>query len=101
MKSFYDSVFVAEGGVFEGFSFDWASFKKLILKEIFQAAQKLKTFNILDVPDVLPKVADTMAKMGIKVGWIDRVLREMGAKRDHFTLLQEARMLRVQLEELL
>lgn len=33
-------------------------------------------------------------KMGIRVGWIDKVPREMGAKRDHFPLLQEARLSR-------
>lgn len=30
------------------------------------------------------------AKMDIEVGWIDHVLEEIGAKRDHFILLQEA-----------
>lgn len=40
------------------------------------------------------------SKNGIKVGWIDQVLLEIGAKRDHCTLLREARLLRVQLEKL-
>lgn len=45
-------------------------------------------------------MANAAATMGIKVGWIDRVLGERGAKKDHFTLLRDARLLRVQLEEL-
>lgn len=55
--------------------------------------QKLETFNILDFPkNMVSKVTDTVvaaAKMGIKFGRINRVLREIGAKRDHFTLLRE------------
>lgn len=39
-------------------------------------------------------------KMGIGVGWVDKVIKEISAKRDHFTLLQEARLLRIHLKEL-
>lgn len=62
------------------------------------------TFNILDVPEIIAtKVAHTVvveAQMGIKARWIDKVLRQIGAKRYHLSLLQEARLLRLQLEEL-
>lgn len=65
--------------------------------------QKLENFNILDVPKNLTSnivdIVDT-AEDGIKVEWMDRVHREIGAKRDHFVLLQEAPLLRVRLEEL-
>lgn len=65
---------------------------------------KLETVHILDVPDnVFSKVAITVVtaeKMCIRVGWIDKVPGEIRAKRDHFTLLREARLLRIQLEEL-
>lgn len=40
------------------------------------------------------------AAMDIKVERVDRVLEEIGAKRNHFTLLLEAWLLRVRLEEL-
>lgn len=66
--------------------------------------RKLENFNILDVPHhVVSEVASMVAtakKMCISVGWIDKVLRVIDTKGDHFTLLREARLLRVQLEEL-
>lgn len=53
--------------------------------------EKLETFVIVDVPDnIVSKVACTIAtakKMGIKVGWIDKVIEDTYAKRDHFALL--------------
>lgn len=39
-------------------------------------------------------------KMGIRVGWINNVIMEINARGDHVELLQEARLLRIQLEEL-
>lgn len=38
--------------------------------------------------------------MGIKVGWEDRVLKEIGTKRDHFVLLCQARLVRTRVKEL-
>lgn len=62
------------------------------------------SFNILDVLDnVVSKVTSTVTvveNIGILVEWIDRVIREINAKRDHFELLHEARLLRIQFEEL-
>lgn len=59
--------------------------------------KKLETFHILDVLDNdVSKMANEVVvveKMAIKVGWIDKVLREIGTKRDHFTLLWEACLL--------
>lgn len=53
--------------------FEWAPFENLTLGEIYQFVRKLKTFNILDVPDnVLSKVASTVVateKMGTRVRW--------------------------------
>lgn len=47
---------------------------------------KLESFNILAIPEnVVSKVVDTVdatTKMGIKVRWIDKVLRVIGTKRD-------------------
>lgn len=37
--------------------------------------------------------------MAIKVGWIDKIL-EIGAKKDNYILIREARLLRNQIEEL-
>lgn len=66
--------------------------------------QKLETLHIMDVPDnVVSKVASTFVvaeKMGISVGLIDKVLREIDAKRYHFILLREAQLLRIWLDEL-
>lgn len=82
---------------------DWASFKKLILEEIYKGLLKLESFNNLDVPDnVVSKVVSTIIaaeKVGIRVEWIDKVIGEIGVRRDHFELLREARLLRIQFEE--
>lgn len=69
----------------------------MILKEIFQAVQKPKTYSILDIPtQTVFKVADTVdvaANMGIKVEWIDKFLEKIGANKDHYTLIQETQSL--------
>lgn len=36
--------------------------------------------------------------MGIRVGWIDKVLREIGVKRDHSVLLHKAQLLELDLK---
>lgn len=58
----------------------------------------------MKVPEnVVSKVVDTTdttTKLGIKVECIDRIVCEIGVKRNHFTMLREARLLRVRLEEL-
>lgn len=38
--------------------------------------------------------------MDIKVGWIDRILSERGAKKDHYALILEVKVLRIRIEEL-
>lgn len=40
------------------------------------------------------------AKIGVKVEWIDKTLSKIATKGDHFALLQEARILRKEIEEL-
>lgn len=89
-----------EGDIFEGVVFDLAPVKKLFLRKIYKGVLKL-SFNISDILDnVVSKVASTVTlveKMGIHVEWIDRLI---DAKRDHFELLHEARLLRIQFEEL-
>lgn len=61
--------------------------------EIFVYVQKLESFNILDVPiDVVSKVERIVAgteKMGIMIGWLDKVIRDVCAKRVHSSLMQE------------
>lgn len=68
--------------------------QELILEEIYQGVRKLETFNILDILDnFISKVANTVGttkKMWIQVGWIDKVIREINARRDHVELLCEA-----------
>lgn len=77
------SVFAVEGDNFKGYSFDWVPIEKLILEEIFQVVQKLE-INILDIPtNIVSKVTDIIyasTKIGIKFGWIDRVLGKIGRK---------------------
>lgn len=61
--------------------------------EIFVYVQKLESFNILDVPiDVVSKVERIVAgteKMGIMIGWLDKVIRDVCGKRVHSSLMQE------------
>lgn len=45
-------------------------------------------------------MAATAAKMGIQVEWIDKIVDEIEAKRDHFSLLHEAWKLSKRIEEL-
>lgn len=56
----------------------------------------------MDVPEnVVSKAANRIAtatKMGIRVWWIDKVLGEIGVKRDHSILLHEARLLELDLK---
>lgn len=81
---------------------DWISVKKLILDEMYKGVLKLESFNILDISEnVVSKVASTIVatkKIGIRVKWLNRVIAESDARRDHFELLLEARLLRIQLE---
>lgn len=55
----------------------------MILK-LFRAVQKLENFSILVVPtQIVSEVVDVVAvvaKMEIKVEWIDKVLGKIGAK---------------------
>lgn len=71
---------------------------------MYKGVLKLESFNILDVTEnEVSKVVSTIAaaeKMGVRVEWLDGVIREIGARRNHFELLQEARLLRIQLKEL-
>lgn len=65
-----------------------------ILDEPFKVCKNLRPSIFWSfLGNVVSKVADMVvatAKMDIEVGWIDHVLEEIGAKRDHFILLQEA-----------
>lgn len=51
--------------------------------------RKLETFHILVVPNnIILEVTSTVAvakKIGIRGGWIGKVLGEISTKRDHFT----------------
>lgn len=104
IKTFFYRVFPREGDNFEGFFFDWAPMKELILTEIYEGVKKLGNFSILDVPDdAVSKVARRVAaaeKMGNKVGWLDKVIGDVYAKRDHFIMLQKDHGLSARLEEL-
>lgn len=86
-----------EGDIFEGFMFNWAPLKKLIHKEMYKG-MLTEVFHHLGCPNkVVSKVATTVVvaeKMGIRMEWIDRIIGEIGAGRDHFELLCEARLLR-------
>lgn len=49
-KSFYDRGFATEGDIFEGFVFNCAPMKMLILEEMYKGVLKLAPFTILGVP---------------------------------------------------
>lgn len=82
---------------FYNYLYDLGLMKKIILEEFFHKVQKLESFKILEVPtQVVSEVAGLVAaavKMGIKVEWIDRVIGEIGIKKDNYALLHEVRML--------
>lgn len=65
--------------------------KELILKGILEGVQELESFSILDVIDLLiPRVARVVAatkKTGIQIGWLDRIISNIYAKRDHSSLV--------------
>lgn len=77
---------------------------KELLKEIFGGMYELESFDIIDVlDDVLSKVACIVAvpeKMGIKVRWLDKVIRDICPKRDHSILMEENQRLFTRLGEL-
>lgn len=79
-----------EVDIFEGFVFDWVPIKKLILKKIYKGVLKLEFSTCWKSDNVVSKVESTVTgieKMAIQVGWIDNVIGEIGARRDHFELL--------------
>lgn len=88
----------------KGLCSNGAPVKKLILEEVYKGVLKLECFTILKVLDaVVSKVASTVAiaeKMQIRVKWIDKVIGEIGVRRDHFELLRVAWLLRIKLEKL-
>lgn len=90
-QPFYNCVFASVGDIFEGFMFDRALVKKLILEEVYPGVQKLETFNIQDAPEnVVSKMAITIAlaeKMGIQVVWINKIIGEISSRKDHFATL--------------
>lgn len=81
-SSFYVDVFFA-GVIFFKILFSIGSLsKKVILEVIFHAIQKLEAYTVLDMQTVF-KVVDIVhatKKMGIKVDWIDSILREISTK---------------------
>lgn len=68
--------------------------RKMIVEELYCFVQKLQRFTVLKVPaQVISEVADIVAiaaRMGVKVGWISKILGEIIVKREHYNLLQEA-----------
>lgn len=92
LRSFYGSIFSTKGDIFEGYSFDWFTIKKVILEVIFQVMQKLETYIVLDIPEkMVSEVADrvdAVTNMGIRVKWIYNVYGEIGAKKGHYILIR-------------
>lgn len=68
--------------------------RKMIVEELYCFVQKLERFTVLKVPaQVISEVADIVAiaaRMGVKVGWISKILGEIIVKREYYNLLQEA-----------
>lgn len=85
IKSFYDDIFIVEGDIFEDCSFDWVQLSKMVVEELFNSIQKLEKFTVLEVPSqVVFEVADIVAiiaKMGVKVEWIYKILGDIAAKK--------------------
>lgn len=60
---------------------DWAQMRKMITEGLFNSPKKLEKFTILEVPSqILSEVAYVtvaVAKMGVKVDLMDKVLDEI------------------------
>lgn len=76
------------------------SCQELILEKIYQGVLRLESFNILDNFKVGAHGRCGAEKIGTPVGWIDKVIEDIGAIRDPFELLHETRLLRIQFEVL-
>lgn len=78
--------------------------RKIRWRLLYNSVKKLEKFNILEFStQVVSEVANIVAivaRMGVKVDWIDIILGEIGAKREHHNLLQEARNLKKKIEQL-
>lgn len=83
---------MTEGDIFKGFGFSLALLRNFFSMRSFKACESSKPYR--GCPNiVVPKEASMVAaveKMHIRVGWIDKVLGELTAKRNHFALLREA-----------
>lgn len=56
-KSFFDELFSIEGDIFGDCSADWVQMRDTIIKRLFNSAQQLEEFMILEVPpQILSKV---------------------------------------------
>lgn len=93
-----------EGDIFKGFTFDWEAMKELILKGIFEGVQEQESFSILDVP----RFGDLQSCLGVvatekcdtRVDWLDLVIGDIWAQRDHSVVAQQEEQLLIRVTEL-
>lgn len=68
--------------------------KELVLKGIFEGVQVLESSVALDVPDevifIVARIIATAKKVGVRVGWLDKVINDKCVRRDHLITLLKA-----------
>lgn len=76
----------------------------IIINGLFYSIQKLEKYMIINVsPEVLAEVADvaaSVAKIGVKVDWLDDALGNFWNKKKHLDLLRRSKELAKELEQL-
>lgn len=85
-KSFYNDLFSVEGDIFKDCSIDRIQMRNMIVNGLFNPVPKLEKFTNLEVlSQTISEVAYIVAvaaSMGVKVEWVDRILRKLMAMRE-------------------
>lgn len=78
--------------------------KRVLLEELWDATSKLKGLIALHIsPKIIFEVVDMVGaakNAGFKVNWIDSVIRKIQKASDHNELIQTAKLIRAQMEEM-
>lgn len=58
------------------------------MKGIFKCLQGLESFVVLNVPHGVISIVATAEKVGVRIRWLDKVIGDICALRDHLVLIQ-------------
>lgn len=82
----------------------WFALRLIIVTDLFEVVRHLEKFMIMDIPvEVLEEVAEvtaSVARNGVRVDWMDKVLGRITTKRRHEDLLKKTQALEDELLEL-